>query len=59
MKFDVGRVGFGSENPLIKKGSRGFFSDNFQSLKKFVENENTDMMGILEGIDIDSNYPYI
>lgn len=39
MKFDEKRLGYGVENPLIKKGAKGYFSDYLKNIKNYVENQ--------------------
>lgn len=35
-KFEDKRLGYGAENPLIKKGAKGYFSDSLKDLKLTV-----------------------
>lgn len=52
------RFGFGQKNPRIEKGAKGYFSNSLVELLSVIIGEELGEFGILDCVDIDSQFPY-
>ena len=54
--FDAERLGYGEENPRIKKGAKGYFSDSYRNIRTYIEKR--DDLDTLKDVDLESHLPY-
>lgn len=54
--FDEKRLGYGRENPLIKEGAKGIFSDSYRNIR--IDLEDGYELETLKDIDLESYLPY-